>query len=120
MADDHDALLAQHETQLAEALGLDLPAMTDTPAQVWHGLLDRVRDLAAALRESQANYLAALDIIDHVVEGWDAKLMLDRPYWYRDPVLADDGEQYGLDEMSDRHWRVFCHAAQRATHGDHT
>ncbi len=35
---DHQVLIRQ----LAEALGLDLPALSLTPQQVWNGLLDEV------------------------------------------------------------------------------
>jgi hypothetical protein len=100
MADDHDALLAR--------------------ADGWYGRLGEgitgqlIDDLAAALRESQANYHAALDNLAMVIEGFEPAPT--GTHWHRDPILADDNERT-IEEMTDRHWRVFCHAAQRATRG---
>ena len=105
MADDHDALLARAERWDNEGLG------------------EFITDLAAALRESQANYHAALDIIARLTEGWDARSTHDDlppdHAWFRDPVLAAPDEDTGPHPMSDRQWAVYTHAAQRATHGDH-
>jgi len=101
MADDHDALLAR----------LDHPGR-----ETHHGLSVLCKTAAAALRESQANYHAALDIIARLSEGWDptAHGLHNGPTWIRAPILADEGEPLTAP-MSDRQWAVYTHAAQRAT-----
>jgi hypothetical protein len=43
---DHQAMVRQ----LAEALGLDLPALPMSPERVWNGLLDEVEHLSRAAR----------------------------------------------------------------------
>jgi hypothetical protein len=107
MADDHDTLLAE----------VDIRAPGDTGN--WSGnykltLSDPAlaRALAAALRDLKADYHAALDNLAMVIEGFEPAPT--GTHWHRDPILADDNERT-IEEMTDREWRVFCHAAQRAT-----
>jgi len=100
MADDHDALLARADGLMPQAAS------------------DIITHLARELRESQADYLAALDVIARLTTGWDARCLEDDiPHghvWFRDPLLDEGGDEI-RDPMSDREWRVFCDAAQRAT-----
>ena len=101
MADDHDALLARADGLMPQAAS------------------DIITHLARELRESQADYLAALDVIARLTTGWDARCLEDDiPHghvWVREPILVDETDDIGPDEMSDREWRVFCEAAQQAT-----
>jgi hypothetical protein len=108
MADDHDALLATADLAIRE--------------QRWHPdgfklsgpTVDQrlIADLAAAVRDLLADYLAALDVIARLSEGWEPWPTGDR--WYRDHIVLEDPSD-GVAPMSDREWRVFCDAAQRAT-----
>jgi hypothetical protein len=109
MADALDALLTE----------VDIRAPGDTGN--WSGnyqltLSDPAlaRALAAALRDLKADYHAALDNLAMVIEGFEPAPT--GTHWHRDPILADDNERT-IEEMSNRHWRVFCHAAQQATRG---
>ena len=112
MADDHDALLARAD----EHQPTDGYKYTRC---VWchHKWPCETADLAAALRESQANYLAALDDIAYLTRGFDARCFADHQTWHRSPILADDNETTE-EPMSDRQWAVYTHAAQRATGTD--
>jgi len=141
MVDDHDALLARaledtdprspHLYVIDDELDDKLEAVADLAYNEIdvHTLAlealsalrageDAAQHLAAALRESQANYHAALDIIAHLTQGYDAIADPHGSVWYRSPILADEGESLTAP-MSDRQWAVYTHAAQRAT-GTHT
>jgi hypothetical protein len=65
----------------------------------------------------QADYQAALDVITRLTTGWDAQRFYGKsPIWHRPHFFVEDEATETTEEpMSDREWRVFCDAAQRAT-----
>jgi hypothetical protein len=97
MADDHDALMDRCDNWC--------DAWSDEEG-IAHNL--EGRDLMFALgnvvRDLRADRIAALEVIARLTEGWDVSPLGST--WHRHP---------DVEPMSDREWRVFCEAAQRAT-----
>jgi hypothetical protein len=91
--------------ELRRATGLFDGAIPVSAKVAWDEAIAKVRDL-------QADRTAGLDVIARLTTGWDHRQMPLGREWYRDPFLVDEPTS---EPMSDREWRVFCDAAQRAT-----
>jgi hypothetical protein len=104
MADDHDALLARADAMLDRFTARQTTAVP--------GTYTLIRNLCDALRDLRTDRTAALDVIARLTTGWDHRQMPLGREWYRDPFLVDEPTS---EPMSEREWRVFCDAAQRAT-----
>jgi hypothetical protein len=127
MADDHDALLARLD-QLSRHIDNPMAdretrrlaadaaaAVRDLQAEIEHhgddlNEADACTDrLQAKIENLTADYLAGLDVIARLTEGWDPEALVGGgSAWFRD-------REEPPEDMSDREWRVYCEAAQRAT-----
>jgi hypothetical protein len=68
------------------------------------------------VRDLRTDRTAALDVIARLTTGWDANGRDLGPLWRRPHFFVEDEATETTEEpMSDREWRAYCDAAQRAT-----
>jgi hypothetical protein len=122
VSDDLDALLPRAEDNFHGHEGRECGEHRTAGFRAWcfdcsEWCSQEIPCVRCEIPSLRADYTAALDLIARLTEGWDAvpNIVPGRCHWQRDYDPPDPSDKI-REPMSDREWRVYCDAAQRATH----